>query len=156
MSPSKRRAPSWLDVCVLARFRSELRATGMNLLSGTTWKGAKLRIGEAKPDFRERYRSSNLYGPLQTNRFPLRQNETSPDVRPTKKRRLARGVQGVLLKYHSHGPDCSPNPNPVGETPSTHIYCSSNTTGNNPQKKKRKREKAKLVRARRRTINPPK
>jgi hypothetical protein len=28
--------------------------TGMNLLSGSTWKGAKLRIGEAKPDFRER------------------------------------------------------------------------------------------------------
>jgi hypothetical protein len=27
---------------------------GMNLLSGSTWKGAKLRIGEAKPDFRER------------------------------------------------------------------------------------------------------
>jgi len=27
---------------------------GMNLLSGSTWKGAKLRFGEAKPDFRER------------------------------------------------------------------------------------------------------
>ena len=27
---------------------------GMNLLSGVTWKGAKLRIGEAKPDFKER------------------------------------------------------------------------------------------------------
>lgn len=27
----------------------------MNLLSGVTWKGAKLRLGEAKPDFRERY-----------------------------------------------------------------------------------------------------
>ena len=29
--------------------------TGLNLLSGTTWKGAKLRIGEAKPDFAERH-----------------------------------------------------------------------------------------------------
>lgn len=27
---------------------------GLNVLSGTTWKGAKLRIGEAKPDFYER------------------------------------------------------------------------------------------------------
>ena len=27
----------------------------MNLLSGSTWKGAKLRFGEAKPDFKERY-----------------------------------------------------------------------------------------------------
>jgi RNA recognition motif-containing protein len=36
---------------------------GMNLLSGSTWKGAKLRIGAAKPDFRERYvirRSASL------------------------------------------------------------------------------------------------
>ena len=24
-------------------------------LSGVTWKGAKLRLGEAKPDFREQY-----------------------------------------------------------------------------------------------------
>ncbi len=28
--------------------------SGMNVLSGSTWKGTKLRIGEAKPDFRER------------------------------------------------------------------------------------------------------
>jgi hypothetical protein len=27
---------------------------GMNVLSGSTWKGAKLRIGEAKPDCQER------------------------------------------------------------------------------------------------------
>jgi len=33
----------------------------MNLLSGTTWKGSKLRIGEAKPDFRERYVTSYFY-----------------------------------------------------------------------------------------------
>ena len=26
----------------------------MNLLSGSTWKGAKLRFGEAKPDFKEK------------------------------------------------------------------------------------------------------
>jgi hypothetical protein len=28
--------------------------TGLNALSGTTYKGAKLRIAEARPDFRER------------------------------------------------------------------------------------------------------
>jgi hypothetical protein len=27
----------------------------MNVLSGSTWKGSKLRVGEAKPDFQERY-----------------------------------------------------------------------------------------------------
>ncbi|KAI5989241.1 hypothetical protein EDC04DRAFT_3148935 [Pisolithus marmoratus] len=26
----------------------------MNVLSGSTWKGTKLRIGEAKPDYRQR------------------------------------------------------------------------------------------------------
>ncbi|KAF8880245.1 hypothetical protein CPB84DRAFT_1838383 [Gymnopilus junonius] len=31
----------------------------MNLLSGSTWKGAKLRFGEAKPDFRERIALEN-------------------------------------------------------------------------------------------------
>jgi len=35
--------------------------TGLNVLSGSTWKGTKLRIGEAKPDFRERY-SHPSYG----------------------------------------------------------------------------------------------
>ncbi|KDR80972.1 hypothetical protein GALMADRAFT_136042 [Galerina marginata CBS 339.88] len=31
----------------------------MNLLSGSTWKGAKLRFGEAKPDFREKIALEN-------------------------------------------------------------------------------------------------
>ncbi|KIM39552.1 hypothetical protein M413DRAFT_29270 [Hebeloma cylindrosporum] len=31
----------------------------MNLLSGSTWKGAKLRFGEAKPDFKERIALEN-------------------------------------------------------------------------------------------------
>lgn len=34
---------------------------GMNLLSGVTWKGAQLRLGEAKPDFRERCVSHALF-----------------------------------------------------------------------------------------------
>lgn len=34
---------------------------GMNLLSGVTWKGAKLRLGEAKADFRERLTSITLH-----------------------------------------------------------------------------------------------
>jgi hypothetical protein len=40
-------------------FKHSLNAgyAGMNLLSGTTWKGTKLRIGDAKPDFRERWMS---------------------------------------------------------------------------------------------------
>ncbi|KAL4079765.1 hypothetical protein J3A83DRAFT_4368607 [Scleroderma citrinum] len=40
----------------------------LNVLSGSTWKGTKLRIGEAKPDFRERIAHINSLPPP-----PLRQ-----------------------------------------------------------------------------------
>ncbi|KAH9166654.1 hypothetical protein EDB89DRAFT_2075593 [Lactarius sanguifluus] len=53
----------------------------MNALSGSTWKGAKLRIGEAKADFRERIALENA-------------PKGSDDTRPQKRRRLARGVHG--------------------------------------------------------------
>ncbi|KAI5120190.1 hypothetical protein M0805_002656 [Coniferiporia weirii] len=55
----------------------------LNLLSGTTWKGARLRIGEARPDYVERIR---------------KEHESTPEVestRPKKRRRLARGCIGV-------------------------------------------------------------
>ncbi|KAF7790227.1 hypothetical protein EIP86_001179 [Pleurotus ostreatoroseus] len=58
----------------------------MNLLSGVTWKGAKLRIGEAKPDFRERI---------------AREHKAAEEEPSRKKRRLPRDVQGV------HAPDMS-------------------------------------------------
>jgi len=49
---------------------------GMNVLSGSTWKGAKLRIGEAKPDFCERYAPRALhffqYSRLRTVGFCLK------------------------------------------------------------------------------------
>ncbi|KAI9440989.1 hypothetical protein H4582DRAFT_1940792 [Lactarius indigo] len=53
----------------------------MNALSGSTWKGAKLRIGEAKADFRERIVLENA-------------PKSADDARPQKRRRLARGVHG--------------------------------------------------------------
>ncbi|KAI9451028.1 hypothetical protein F5148DRAFT_1003802 [Russula earlei] len=51
----------------------------MNLLSGSTWKGAKLRIGEAKPDFRERILHENA-------------SMQAEETRPRTRRRLVRGV----------------------------------------------------------------
>ncbi|KAH9957000.1 hypothetical protein BC827DRAFT_1385759 [Russula dissimulans] len=60
----------------------------MNVLSGSTWKGAKLRIGEAKPDFRERILLEIA-------------SVGAEDARPRKRRRLARGVHG------SHAQDMS-------------------------------------------------
>ncbi|KAI0343327.1 hypothetical protein BDW22DRAFT_1329179 [Trametopsis cervina] len=59
----------------------------MNLLSGVTWKGTKLRIGEAKLDFQER---CDLNHRLAKEREPPADGEP-----PRKKRRLPRGVQGV-------------------------------------------------------------
>ncbi|KAF8622391.1 hypothetical protein AX15_007045 [Amanita polypyramis BW_CC] len=50
-----------------------------NSLSGTTWKGTKLRIGEAKPDFRERIAAENLAS--------KREAETADEERRTRKRR---------------------------------------------------------------------
>ncbi|EKM50066.1 uncharacterized protein PHACADRAFT_264577 [Phanerochaete carnosa HHB-10118-sp] len=52
----------------------------MNLLSGVTWKGTKLRIGEARPDFRERL---------------AKEREAQDGEPPRKRRRLLRGVQGM-------------------------------------------------------------
>ena len=149
----------------LTQFLSEPRATGMNLLSGTTWKGVKFRIGEAKPDFRERYGSSYLYGPLQTNCFLL--SHIGSNVRMRHLRTTGQpksvvprgGVQGV------HASDMSlVTPENVSSRSGWHITpmgrivypirmrpekplpltsaVASNTTGNNPQRKKRKREKS--------------
>ncbi|GBE89508.1 hypothetical protein BKA93DRAFT_799943 [Sparassis latifolia] len=59
----------------------------MNTLSGVTWKGTKLRIGEAKLDFRERI--------LKENETLKRAASDSPAGPPHKRRRLPRGVHGV-------------------------------------------------------------
>ncbi|KAI0332655.1 hypothetical protein GY45DRAFT_1273311 [Cubamyces sp. BRFM 1775] len=59
----------------------------MNLLSGVTWKGTKLRLGEAKPDFRERI--------AQEHAAVKRAAEEAANQPPKKRRRLPRGVQGI-------------------------------------------------------------
>ncbi|KAI0640756.1 hypothetical protein C8Q79DRAFT_1078981 [Trametes meyenii] len=65
----------------------------MNLLSGVTWKGAKLRLGEAKPDFRERVALEHA--------ALKRAAEEAANQSPNKRRRLPRGVHGI------HAPDMS-------------------------------------------------
>ncbi|KAF8803942.1 hypothetical protein BYT27DRAFT_7108757 [Phlegmacium glaucopus] len=50
----------------------------MNLLSGSTWKGAKLRFGEAKPDFRERI---------------ALENKAAAETPPKKRRKRGEGSQ---------------------------------------------------------------
>ncbi|KAJ3576538.1 hypothetical protein NP233_g346 [Leucocoprinus birnbaumii] len=63
--------------------------TGLNSLSGSTWKGAKLRIGEAKPDFRERIQA---------------ENEKYAALEPPRKK-----ARWKFAPYHAtHAPDMTP------------------------------------------------
>ncbi|KAH7923702.1 hypothetical protein BV22DRAFT_1196524 [Leucogyrophana mollusca] len=128
----------------------------LNVLSGSTWKGTKLRIGEAKPDFRER---------LDLERAKA---EAEP---PKKKRRREQGV---------HAADMSPvtpedvngrggwRVTPMGRMvrplrmrperplePQIAVARGAKKAGPNGKEKK-KRVKAPAVRARRRTIDPTK
>ncbi|KAJ1306461.1 hypothetical protein OPQ81_007464 [Rhizoctonia solani] len=71
----------------------------MNLLSGSTWKGAKLRIGEAKPDYKARHERELNPPP------PAPRPKLSPEARRRARlkfrlraRRLLRGTQGRELK----------------------------------------------------------
>ncbi len=76
------------------------------MLSGATWKGAKLRVGEAKPDFRERCvfcHSSYIQRQADYIRYRITKEnavvepaDDANSTRPKKRRRLARGTQGVL------------------------------------------------------------
>ena len=100
-----------------------------------------------------------------------RENEGTSNDRPTKKPRLARGIQGIHASDMSlvTPENASSRPGwrvtPMGRIvrpmrmrpgkplPPTSAVASS-TTGKKVERKKRKVEKAKLVRARRRTIDP--
>ncbi|TFY51216.1 hypothetical protein EVG20_g11106 [Dentipellis fragilis] len=76
----------------------------MNVLSGSTWKGAKLRLGEAKPDYRER---------IAREHAATAAAEAEP---PRKRARLARGVQGV------HASSMDPiTPENVSRHPQWHV-----------------------------------
>lgn len=45
-------------------FKTLINSTGLNVLSGSTWKGSKLRIGDAKPDFAARCAKKYFYSRL--------------------------------------------------------------------------------------------
>ncbi|PSS31119.1 hypothetical protein PHLCEN_2v2343 [Hermanssonia centrifuga] len=136
----------------------------MNLLSGVTWKGSKLRMGEAKPDFRERIAREHEPPKL----------DSEDGEPPRKKRRLPRGVQGVHAKDMTlvtpeNATDRGgwrvtplgrivrpvrmrpehPLPEPLSTVAST-----VKTKSKASPKKKKKKVKEPAVRARKRTIDP--
>ncbi|KAI9448860.1 hypothetical protein BJY52DRAFT_1428421 [Lactarius psammicola] len=133
----------------------------MNALSGSTWKGAKLRIGEAKPDFRERIILENT-------------PKVSDDTRPQKRRRLARGVHGRHAQdmslitpenVHQHpqwritplGRLIRPmrmRPARALDPPLHTLRAKDPAKGKGKAKKKERRARAPPTRARRQTIDP--
>ncbi|KDN39023.1 hypothetical protein RSAG8_09059, partial [Rhizoctonia solani AG-8 WAC10335] len=71
----------------------------MNLLSGSTWKGAKLRIGEAKPDFKARHeREANPPPPAPRPKLSVEARRRARLKFRLRARRLLRGTQGKQLK----------------------------------------------------------
>ncbi|EGN96949.1 hypothetical protein SERLA73DRAFT_170295 [Serpula lacrymans var. lacrymans S7.3] len=124
----------------------------LNVLSGSTWKGTKLRIGEAKPDYHERLEAE-------------RSESSGP---PKKKRKSAQGV---------HAPDMSlVTPENASERGGWRVtqmgrivrparmrperplapQMSTPSVSKKGGLKKKPRIKAALVRSRRRTIDPTK
>jgi hypothetical protein len=72
----------------------------MNLLSGSTWKGAKLRFGEAKPDFKERcvnrsclFHDLRLIRIYSSKRITLENKAAAEGPPPKKRRRTNEGSQ---------------------------------------------------------------
>ncbi|EJC99650.1 uncharacterized protein FOMMEDRAFT_160076 [Fomitiporia mediterranea MF3/22] len=130
----------------------------LNLLSGTTWKGAKLRIGEAKPDFKERI--------IKENDIANKEDGTSP----RKKRRLTRGSQGIhasdmsLVTRSSLRPGwrltplgrlvCPMRMRPLHPLSTSLSSGAQNKLALATMKKRKKKKKELLVRARKRLINP--
>lgn len=145
----------------------------LNVLSGSTWKGARLRIGEAKPDFRERCEtlSSHAYPIVDCNILSIAaENAARSDVKQRSEKRL-RAVQGV------HAADMSPmtlerareHPawkvtslgrliRPIRMRPlhplSTPLHISASTKQSPARSSKRKRTQEPPTRARRKLIDP--
>lgn len=144
----------------------------MNLLSGTTWKGTKLRIGEAKPDFHARcvfftILTSQKKNSSGTHRIS-REIENVTAERPKKRRRFAGSLasdmslvtpENVHLRQGWHVTPLGrlirqmrmrpirPLPPPVPQT-------STRKKDADAKKRPKRRFKQALNRARRRTINP--
>ncbi|PPQ63114.1 hypothetical protein CVT24_005825 [Panaeolus cyanescens] len=128
----------------------------MNLLSGSTWKGAKLRFGEAKPDFQERIakeieeneqlkqqppKKKRKYGAVLAEDMSLVTPENAKQ-RGWKVTEMGRIMKPVKIRPTHPLPD-------IQETRSKPVKGKADAT----EKKKKKRVKEADTRARRRTID---
>lgn len=77
----------------------------LSSLSGTVWKGAKLRVGDAKPDYKERYGGLSSNVAFQDILYRIQKEQKAAeelsDIRPRKRARKSRAVVGT----HSNSMD---------------------------------------------------
>ncbi|KAG8926572.1 hypothetical protein FRC02_008797 [Tulasnella sp. 418] len=144
----------------------------LNLLNGSTWKGAKLRIGEAKPDYRERLAQERGEPSLKRSALMELPDASQKKRRKQKPKWLPRGVQGrevqdmksttlqnvqyrkgwkrTALDHLIHPIRMRPaHPLPPIQTSRTSTQLKTLKT-----KSSKKKERAPLVRARRTVIDP--
>ncbi|KAG9318926.1 hypothetical protein JVU11DRAFT_1039 [Chiua virens] len=126
----------------------------LNVLSGSMWKGAKLRIGEAKPDFRERLAQTNPKPPR-----PLRRTRRRDYGHPSSTLPLL--PLSAAAAASTHGWIVTPSGRvvrPMRMRPERPLEPMRNDLDGSKTKAnaKKKRSKQPLVRARRRLIDPTK
>ncbi|KII83065.1 hypothetical protein PLICRDRAFT_58564 [Plicaturopsis crispa FD-325 SS-3] len=141
----------------------EIEGTGkdlarcVNVLSGSTWKGAKLRLGDAKPDYAERIAAENALPPPPPRKRKRHGARIAPDVdldtpitpeeaaaRPGwRVTPLGRVVRPIRMRPERP----LPPPEPVRKIVKA-------KDGKDVVQKKRKRRAREVLRARRRTIDP--
>ncbi|KAG2107154.1 uncharacterized protein F5147DRAFT_209261 [Suillus discolor] len=128
----------------------------VNVLSGTVWKGAKLRIGDAKPDFRERLASLSA-PPPKKRRTNSKVGTYAPDMSlVTPETARTRGgwkvtEMGRVVRTMRMRPEKALEPPRVLTSAGNKKY---DKDGKLVTGKRKKRVKLPLTRARRRTIDP--
>ncbi|KAG1798467.1 uncharacterized protein HD556DRAFT_1305934 [Suillus plorans] len=128
----------------------------VNVLSGTVWKGAKLRIGDAKPDFRERLASLSA-PPPKKRRANSKVGTYAPDMSlVTPETARTRGgwkvtEMGRVVRTMRMRPEKALEPPRVLTSAGKKKY---DKDGKLVTGKRKKRVKLPTTRARRRTIDP--
>ncbi|KAG1738445.1 uncharacterized protein EDB91DRAFT_461389 [Suillus paluster] len=128
----------------------------VNVLSGTVWKGAKLRIGDAKPDFRERLASLPSPPPKKRRLNSSKIGTPAPDMSLiTPETARTRGgwrvtEMGRVVKVMRMRPEKPLEPPRVLASASA----GNKKDGKSGTGKRKKRVKLPPTRARRRTIDP--
>ncbi|KAF9485516.1 hypothetical protein BDN70DRAFT_927457 [Pholiota conissans] len=135
----------------------------MNLLSGSTWKGTKLRFGEAKPDFKERIMLENRkaaeeppkkkrkrFGGVEADDMSLITTENVTERPGWKVSALGRITKPVKMRPAHPLPEITED---AKKKPGAVKFSDAKKSGVEGEKKKKKRTKDPDTRARRKVID---